>query len=238
MNRFVCRAMHGCGFGLRGAAAFAAGAILLLGSAGRAEEGDQAAKPTRLFDGKSLAGWKVLDELDFKGHGRVEAKDGRIALEKGDPFTGLQWKGKFPRTDYEVSLEAMRVAGDDFFCGLVFPVGKADLSLVVGGWGGTTVGLSNIDGEPAVENETSQSRDFEKGRWYTIRLRVTAEKVQVWIDNERLIDFRHADRRLTIRWEQEAMRPFGVCTWRTSGAIRNVTLHELRGQDKTSDIKP
>ena len=132
----------------------------------------------------------------------------------------------------------MRTGGDDFFCGLVFPVGKADCSLVVGGWGGTIVGLSNIDGEPAVENETSQGRDFKKDRWYAIRLRVTERKIEVWIDKEKIVDFAHADRKLTVRWDQEQMLPLGICTWRTAGAVRNVTLRELGGGETPEEPKP
>lgn len=184
-----------------------------------------------LFDGRTLTGWKVLDELAFKTHGKVEVRDGQILLYRGEPFTGVQWTGQFPRSDYEVLIEARRVDGDDFFCGLVFPVGQADCSLIVGGWGGSTVGLSNIDGEPAAENETAKVYDFEKGRWYSIRLRVTDQKILVWIDQEKLVDFKYPDRKLSIRWDQEPMRPFGICTWQTTGAVRNVQLRRL-GKDE------
>ena len=52
--------------------------------------------------------------------------------------------------DYEVTLEGKRVAGDDFFCTTTFPVGESFCSFVVGGWHGTVVGLSSIDGMDAV----------------------------------------------------------------------------------------
>ena len=64
-------------------------------------------------------------------------------------------KETFPKVDYEVNLDAKRVAGNDFFCGITFPVGKRFCSLIVGGWGGATVGLSSIDGKDAAENETT-----------------------------------------------------------------------------------
>ena len=37
--------------------------------------------------------------------------------------------------DYELRLEAKRVEGGDFFCGLTFPVGKEYCTLILGGWG-------------------------------------------------------------------------------------------------------
>src|SRR5881628_3209780 len=67
-----------------------------------------------LFDGKSLAGWKITD---FAGHGEVRVKDGKILLQTG-VMTGITWTNDLFRTNYEISLEAMRVEGNDFFCGL------------------------------------------------------------------------------------------------------------------------
>ena len=104
-----------------------------------------------LFNGKKLGKWEVVDKFDFINHGKVEVKDGRLVLGKGDPGTGIRFTGEFPKVDYELELEAMRVEGEDFFCGLTFHVGKAPLSLIVGGWRGPVVGLSLIDGEPAVD---------------------------------------------------------------------------------------
>src|SRR5262249_41529542 len=67
-----------------------------------------------LFDGKTLAGWKITD---FAGHGDVTVKDGTIRLETGI-MTGITWSNDLPRINYEITLEAMRVEGSDFFCGL------------------------------------------------------------------------------------------------------------------------
>src|SRR6185369_7925223 len=85
-----------------------------------------------LFDGKTLTGWK---ESDFAGRGEVEVKDGRIVIGTG-VMTGITWTNEVPTNNYEISLEAMRVEGSDFFCALTFPVGKDPCSFIVGGWGG------------------------------------------------------------------------------------------------------
>lgn len=182
----------------------------------------QAARP--LFDGTSLAGWEVTG---FGEHGPVTVRNGAIVLGTGNPMTGITWKGDFPRMNYEVTLEAMRVEGRDFFSTITFPVGDDPCSLVVGGWGGTVVGLSSIEGADASENETSQGMRFENGRWYRIRLRVTDEKIQAWIDDQQVVDFTHVDRLLSIRVEVAPNKPFGIATWRTTGALRNLELREI-----------
>src|SRR5512133_1189836 len=115
-----------------------------------------------LFDGKTLDGWEITN---FGPQGPVSVSGGEIILGMGDGCTGITWKRAFPRADYEVSLDAKRVAGNDFFCGLTFPVGKDPCTFIVGGWGGATVGLSSIDGKDAAENETTTIRNFETNKW-------------------------------------------------------------------------
>ena len=101
-----------------------------------------------MFDGKTLQGWR---ETDFTRHGQVSVKDGTIVLGTGY-MTGINWTGWFPRSNYEVRLEAVRVDGSDFFAGITFPVRKEHCTWIIGGWGGGVVGLSSIDGFDASEN--------------------------------------------------------------------------------------
>ena len=190
----------------------------------KSDDPKAASKGQSLFDGKTLGKWKVIDKYDFSRHGKVYVEDGRMVISEGKPASGVRWTGPFPKIDYEVTLEGMRVAGDDFFCGLTFPVGKLPLTLVLGGWGGSVVGLSSIDGEPAVENETCRYVDFEQNRWYRIRLRVTQSKVEAWIDKEKVVDLQTKDRKFTIYWEMEPALPFGIATWYTTGALRNIRV--------------
>jgi len=177
-----------------------------------------------LFDGKTLAGWKVPV---FGGDGRVYVKDGAIHMERGAMCTGATWTGPIPRDNYEIAMEAMRVDGGDFFCGLTFPVGKDQMTLILGGWGGTLVGLSCIDGYDASENEVGQSCDFKNGRWYRVRVRVTKANIRVWLDGERIIDLERAGRKFSIRAEVELSVPLGIATWITHGAARNIRIRDV-----------
>ncbi len=184
-------------------------------------------KPISLFNGKNLAGWRVIDKFDFEKHGKIEAVKGEIILGKGRPASGIVYTKKTPRINYEITLEAKRVEGDDFFCGLTFPVGKAYCTLIIGGWGGGVTGLSNIDDMSAVENETTGFVEFKRNRWYAIRLRVTDKAIAAWVDKEQIADVKTDDRKFSIWWEQEPVRPLGIATWNTKAALRNLKLRAL-----------
>jgi len=177
-----------------------------------------------LFDGRALGQWKVTD---FGGQGSVYVKNGSIFLEMGYDLTGITWSGPLVRMNYEITLEAMRVLGNDFFCGLTFPVDSNCCSLILGGWGGDVCGLSSLDYYDASENETTRIITFEKGRWYHVRLRVTPNKIEAWLDGEELVNVVTTGRIIEVRPEVDASQPLGIATWRTTGAIRNIRLQKL-----------
>ncbi len=180
-----------------------------------------------LFDGKTLDGWRIIDKFDFRRHGKVFVQDQTILLEQGQPATGISWKGEFPRNNYELRFQAQRVEGSDFFCGLTFPVKEKHCTLILGGWGGSVVGLSNVDSYSAVENETTTAIEFEQKRWYSVRLRVTEQRITVWVDDDKTIDLETRGREFSIYWEQEPVTPLGLVTWNTTGAVRKLQLKRL-----------
>ena len=135
----------------------------------------ESADEISLFDGQTLGQWKPTD---FGGQGAVYVKDGAIYMEMGSYMTGITWTGPVVRMNYEITLEAMRVQGNDFFCGLTFPVGEKPCTLVLGGWGGSICGLSNIDYYDASENPTTRVISFEKDKWYYVRLRVEPDRIR------------------------------------------------------------
>jgi hypothetical protein len=180
-----------------------------------------------MFDGQTLAGWH---EIPFAGHGEVHCQAGAVVLGMGDPFTGITWTNEFPKQNYEIALDAMRLMGSDFFCALTVPVGDTFCSLIVGGWGGSLIGISSLDGMDASENETTKFSNFESGRWYRVRLRVTEKKIQGWIDKEKLVDVAIGEHKIALRpGDIEMCAPFGLAAWQTSSALREIKFRRVSG---------
>jgi hypothetical protein len=211
-------------------ALWAAFPALLLGAAwAAAEEPSKKAKadPCQwrdLFDGKTLDGWKTPK---FGGEGKVKVQEGAIVLGMGDPMTGIAWSGDFPKVDYEVTLDAKKTEGDDFFATATFPVGDSFCSFVTGGWAGTVTGLSSIDYIDASENSTTGFKNFEKDRWYRFRIRVTKAKIECWIDDQKTIDFVTTGHKISLRFEVDPCRPFGFSSYMTEGRLRKIRLRQL-----------
>ncbi len=195
---------------------------LLLATALAGQQKPAGWKP--LFDGKSLAGWR---ETPFTGRGQVRIEDGALILGAG-AMTGITWTGSFPASDFEVRFEAARLEGGDFFAALTFPVQDSFCTWIVGGWGGSVVGLSNVDGWPAADNQTYQWREFEPRRWYRFRLRVTGERIQAWIDDDEYVNQPLAGHVINLRFgEIKLSAPLGFASYATTAALRNMEYRLL-----------
>ena len=192
-----------------------------------------------IFDGKTLENWRTVKEFDFEQHGKIEVRDGSIHLEEGKPATGISIKTKIPKSNYELTFSARRVKGSDFFCGLTFPIKEEFCTLILGGWGGQIVGLSNIDTFNAAENNTTQVIDFKNGQWYKVKLRVTDEFIHIWVDGEQIIEVEANRHKFSIYWEQEPVRPLGIVTWYTHGEIKDLKLRKVSKSagDEATDEK-
>ena len=178
-----------------------------------------------LFDGESLKGWKLVD---YAGHGPVITGDGVLELGMGSTLTGLVWQGDVPaRFDYEIELEAKRVQGNDFFCGLTFPYRENHASLIIGGWGGSLTGFSSIDGLDASENESQDYMRFETDRWYRIRLRALENRLQAWVDDRQIFDVETKDREVDVRIDIAEFTPIGISTFQTTAQLRNLNWYPL-----------
>jgi hypothetical protein len=180
---------------------------------------------TFLFNGETLDGWEITN---FGPQGPVYVSGGNIILGMGDGCTGITWKGDFPKNNYMITLEAKRITGNDFFCGMTFPVNESFCTLIIGGWGGAVVGLSSINGYDASENETKTIRNFETGKWYNICLTLFNDSIKASIDETDVIDFAIGNNKLSLRPEVRLSKPFGIASWTTAAAIRNIRLKPLK----------
>ena len=182
-----------------------------------------AAAAIPLFDGKALGAWKPVA---FGGEGDVTIVDGAIRLDRGNDLTGVVWTGKLPGPSFRLQMEARRVDGSDFFCAVTAPVGGSHCTFIVGGWGGTVVGFSSLDGLDASENETSHTVTFVDKRWYRIAVDVTPARIQGLVDDVIVAEAAVAGREVDVRIEMTACRPIGIASWRTVSDIRAITLLE------------
>ena len=207
----------------------------------QAADATPAVKPDKdgwapLFNGKDFTDWKVTN---FGGEGEVSYEDGCVVISQGVDLSGVTSTRKdLPKMNYEIELEAKRAEGTDFFVGLTFPVRDSSCSLIMGGWGGGVCGISSIDGMDASENETTSYTSFENNKWYKVRVQVTDNKIEAWLDKHSIVDVETADKKIDVRFEIELSKPLGLATYQSTAHIRNAKIRKLPATQNTSGEKP
>ena len=188
------------------------------------EEFFHAGMETSLFNGTTLGYW---EKSDFFYGGKIEVQDSSIIIGMGGYLSGITWNGPLLRMNYEINLDAIRLEGNDFFCGLTFPYDSTYCSLIIGGWGGTTIGLSNVNDYDASENETNNWMPLKDNQWYHIRLQVTDDQIVAWVDDKNMVDLQTTGKKIDIRFDIEESIPLGIATYWTKAAIKNITIKNL-----------
>jgi len=235
----------GQGTGRQGLAVVAGAMSILGGGLSGCEKKESPQPPSSVtepasvtIDASPVVSWVAMETLEpgkweaIEGAADLEWDDGSRLLRIGVGYdlNGVRWAGPVPTVPYEVELEARRLIGSDFFCGLTFPA-RSEIecvSLIVGGWGGGLVGISSIDGLDASENSTPSLHEFENKRWYRIRVEVGKERLQAWIDDRQVVDLETAEHKLSLREGPiEDCAPFGLATWQTSAEVRGVRWRKL-----------
>lgn len=178
-----------------------------------------------LFDGKGLDGWK---KAGFYKAPEVKVEGGAIVLAAGDPMSGVtSTRQDLPTTNYELTFEAKRTSGVDFFAAATFPVGRSFATLVNGGWGGSVTGISSLNGSDASENSTGRFIKYENDTWYRFRVRVTDRVIRCRVDDKEVIAVEYEGQQVGTRIEVRASQPLGFASWRTGGAVRAVRVRAL-----------
>lgn len=212
---------------------------LLLGGvmAWAGEEEIKVVKELPLLAENDLGSWKVAP---FAHEGDVDVRDRVLSLGLGGYLNGVVWKGRPPaRMNYEIELEARAGFGTDFLLGLTVPVGENHCTWINGGWGNRIVGLSDIDGKSADDNETTLEMNFQKERWYRFRIRVLKERIQCWIDGKRVIDVKTKGKRISLRRGKiQQSVPLGISTYDTEGEFRKIVWRNLEVGDGKVPAEP
>ena len=179
-----------------------------------------------LFDGKTLAGWKIVR---YGGEGEPYVQDGALVLPMATTglMTGVCWVGdSLPVNNYVVYYEARLIAGNDIFAALTFPYKDTYASLIFGGWGGIVNGLSSVNGYDASENETTQHFSYREKQWYPVQLRVTTDSIRAFVGSQQVVDLATSGKKIHLRNESLATG-FTLWTYLTTGEIRNLRIKRI-----------
>ncbi|MDF1656968.1 MAG: DUF1080 domain-containing protein [Verrucomicrobiales bacterium] len=180
-----------------------------------------------LFNGKELGEW---ESTQYGGEGDVFVdEEGNLEFGFGAVITGVHWTGDVPAlSNYEITLEAMKLDGYDFFCALTFPVKDSHATYVLGGWGGGVVGISSVDDLNASENETMNIEGFENDRWYQIKVRVTDDRLEAWLDDDQMVNLALKDKKISLLpGDIELSVPIGLASFQTRSQFRNIVWRNL-----------
>jgi hypothetical protein len=192
----------------------------------------------QLFNGKDLSGWKVVE---FDDAGKVEVlPDGAVSCTAGKPFSGIAYTNEFPTMSYELKLEAMRVEGSDFFVALTLPIEESFCTVIIGGWGGMVCGISCFNYMSAAENQWTRGIALESNRWYTLRVRVMPNVMQVFLDDKLYharVEYEKSSQ-FSLRGgsDIDKTKPLGLSSYDTHAKWRNFTLTKIT--EPTPDDTP
>ena len=176
-----------------------------------------------LTDKDTLSRWEIIQ---YGGEGTPYMKGQTLVLPMAvnGTLTGVRWAGdSLPVNNYMVAFEAQRTEGHDFFAGLTFSCNDTQATLIIGGWAGSTCGLSSIDGYDASENETTTFIHFKENQWYPVLLRVTPDSIRAMVDTVKVVDIATAGRRIHLRGGTQEVS-LGLSTYLTTGEIRYLRL--------------
>lgn len=157
------------------------------------------------------AAWKIEDGCLVQRGG-----DANVRLTFGD----TAWR------DYELTLEAQKTGGAEGFL-ILFRVKSKDefYWANLGGWGNQRHGLERglKDGQRWRGVGKVAPGAIETGKWYAIRVRCEGPHVQVWLDDQPVLD-------LTDDSKAHLAGKVGVGTWSTQARFRKLKVASLDGK--------
>lgn len=159
------------------------------------------------------------------GAGLWQARNGGFAQLDLSP--NVRWVfGEPTWRDYEYTLSARKLGGHEGFLVLFRVAGPDDFYWMnLGGWNNTRHALErgrHGEGRWGVIREAGAGA-IETGRWYQIRVRCEGTRLQVWLDDQRLLDF-------TDDAKGHLAGAVGVGTWATSAEYRDLKVVALDGR--------
>jgi alpha-N-arabinofuranosidase len=164
----------------------------------------------RSFEQNQLGQWMVRDEAIAQ-----ESMGTNVRLTFGDP----NWR------DYEYILEAQKTGGQEGFL-ILFRVRNEDdfYWCNLGGWGNVRHAIERGNkgrGRWGTVGPATPGR-IERDRWYEIRIRCEGPKFDIWLDDNKVIEF-------TDGRGAHLAGSVGIGTWATQAVFRNIKVKSLGG---------
>ncbi|MBP7053512.1 MAG: DUF1080 domain-containing protein [Phycisphaerae bacterium] len=165
----------------------------------------------RSFEQSASGQWTVQDGAVVQ-----EGMGTNVRLTFGDPG----WK------DYEYTLEAKKNAGQEGFLILFRVQNEKDFYWAnLGGWSNDHHAIERGSANQSrwgIVGPQAQGR-IVTDKWYTIKVRCEGPRFQIWLGDERIIDF--TDDQRAHLWGS-----VGIGTWATQAAFRNLKVTSLDGK--------
>jgi hypothetical protein len=72
---------------------------------------------------------------------------------------------------------------------------------------------------------------FEKDKWFKIRVRVTDDKLEAWLDEDQMVDLELKDRKISLLpGDIELSVPVGIASYQTRAQYRNIVWENLEAE--------
>ena len=69
-----------------------------------------------------------------------------------------------------------------------------------------------------------------------IRVRVTENKIEAWIEQKKVANVTTTGRKVSLRFgDIELSKPFGIASWDTGGAVREVKIRSISIPDSPKE---
>ncbi len=143
-------------------------------------------------------------------------------------FGSPQW------TDYEFTVEARKTGGDEGFLVLLRALNKQEFYWAnLGGWQNVGHALERGIKGGGRWGAVTRRKDgqIEADRWYKIRARCEGPRIQVWLDEDLVVDYTD-DGKGPVRGRA------GVGTWSTQAQFRNFKVTSLDGKSLHEGLPP
>jgi alpha-N-arabinofuranosidase len=174
--------------------------------------------------------WNRSFEYQTNNTGKWALNNGTLAqtaLTDG-PFTTF---GDPRWSDYEFSLEARKIAGNEGFLILLRATDDAHFWVNLGGWQNSGHQLQHVGPPRTVDLDRRVPGNIDANRWYKIRVRVEGQRVQTFLDDQLV---------LTSNIPNDLSHPgaVGVGSWQTSVEYRNARVTGLDGRVLFQGVPP